>query len=109
MIGVVVLDPPPPAGGDAGGGDDASFSLTVSVAALLVASPWLLLKTARYACPLFATFVLSIVSVSVVAPGTSVHLLFSVDSCHWTFGFGEPDASATNVALTGSVTLSLAG
>src|ERR1700736_6488152 len=71
---------------------------TVSVAALLLATPQELVKTARYCLPLSAATVEK-VYVAFVAPPTFAKVVPpSVDTCHCTVGAGVPPAAAVKVA-----------
>jgi hypothetical protein len=86
---------------------------TVSVAALLVAEPALLVNTARYLLPDCDVLVGEIVSVVDVAPVTFVNVVPpSVDCCHCTVGAEQPagvEPAAVNVASAGAVTVTLVG
>ncbi len=82
---------------------------TVSVAAVVVAEPKLLVKTARYSLPLWPA-VVTMLSVVDVAPATlaKVEPPF-VLTCHCTVGAGVPLAAAVNVAVWPALTASLTG
>ncbi len=83
---------------------------TVSVAALLVASPAVFLYTARSWSPVSDVFALAIVSVPALAPSIGVHdpppLL---ETSHWTLGVGTPEAVELNAAAWPSSTVTLSG
>jgi len=85
----------------------------VSVAALLVALPPLLVNTARYWLPDCEVLVGEIVSVVDVAPETLVNVEpASVDTCHCTVGAEHPagvEPAAVNDALAGAVTVTFVG
>ena len=67
-------------------------AVTVSVAAVLVAEPYELVKTARYSRPFSAVVVFATVNVAVVFPASVVSLVKVtppfVDTCHETVGAG---------------------
>ena len=83
---------------------------TVRVAALVVAVPTLLVKTAWYSSPFWAAVVVLRVRVVLVAP----EMLLKVEppsvlTCHCTVGVGLPLAAAVKVAVWPAVTVWLAG
>ncbi len=79
--------------------------LTVNVAALLVADPAGLVKTARYCLPLSVAWAVKLYVVE-VAPGISDQELPPfVLTCHCALGVGEPLAAALNVAVWPAVTV----
>src|SRR5208337_5672206 len=83
---------------------------TVRVAALVVAVPTLLVKTAWYSLPFWAAVVLVRVRVVLVAPVMSLKVEpLSVLTCHCTVGVGLPLAAAVKVAVWPAVTVWLAG
>jgi hypothetical protein len=89
-------------------------ALTVSVAALLVALPSELVKTARTWSPLFHeppdTLVAPVVSVVLVAPLTLAQEPVPPGlRCHCTVGVGVPEAAAVKTPAVGAVTLVLLG
>jgi hypothetical protein len=87
----------------------AGATFTVSVAAVVVAVPQVLVKTARYRYPSWASATVK-ESVVEVAPGTSLKVAPpSVLTCHWTVGAGLPLAAAVNVAVLASQTAWLEG
>jgi hypothetical protein len=78
----------------------------MSVAALLSTLPAALVKTARYSWPLSEVVAPLITSWSEVALLTLVHTVPpSAEVCHWTVGAGDPDAAASNVAVSPSSTV----
>ena len=84
--------------------------LTVSVAAVLVAVPRLLVKTARYWLPFWVVVTLVRVSAVLVAPEMLANVLPPlVLTCHCTVGLGSPLAAAVNVPVCPAVTAWLAG
>src|SRR5271166_5355094 len=88
----------------------AGGTSTVSVAALLVALPAAFVNTARYSSPFSETVASAIVSLSEVAPSTSVHVLpLFVEISHCTLGVGNPEPAASKTALWPSSTVVLAG
>src|SRR5437660_524409 len=87
----------------------APLLVTVSVAALLVAEPAELVKTARYWKPLNEDDAVND-SVALVAPLMSLKLVPpSLLTCHCTAGAGVPLAAAVNVAVWPAVTVWFAG
>ena len=76
----------------------AGGETTTNVAALVVAVPAELVKTARNWWPLSAAVVEAMAYVVPVAPATVVQVEPLVDSCHWTVGAGVPVAAAVNEA-----------
>src|SRR6516162_5475892 len=74
-------------------------AVTVRVAALVVALPALLVKTASYSLPFMAVVTLVSVSVGLVAPLMAFQVTPpSVLTSHCTVGVGSPLAAAVNVA-----------
>ena len=74
--------------------------LTVKTAALVVAVPAALVKTARNWKPLLAATAPEKFSVVFVAPGMSVKVAPPLElNCHCTVGVGVPLAAAVNVAV----------
>src|SRR5579883_2546006 len=83
---------------------------TVSVAALVVALPRLLVKTASYSLPFIAAVTLESVSVVLVAPLMLEKVLPpSVLTSHCTVGDGLPLAAAVNVAFWPALTVTSLG
>src|SRR6185437_141037 len=81
-------------------------ALTVRVAAVVVALPALLVKTARYSLLFWLVCVLVSVSVVLVAPTILLKLPPpSVLICHCTVGVGVPLADAVKVAVCPAVTV----
>src|SRR5205814_7827104 len=80
---------------------------TGSAAALVVAVPQELVKTARYCLPLSAATVAKL-SVPLVAPGMSVKPE-PLSTCHCTVGAGVPLAAAVKVAVPPAQTVWLVG
>ena len=84
-------------------------AVTVKVAAVVVAEPTLLVKTARYWLP-FCAVVAVKASVVDVAPAMLVKLTPpSALTCHCTVGVGLPLAAAVNVAVEPAAALRLTG
>src|SRR5450432_847050 len=80
-------------------------AVTVSVAAVVVALPTLLVNTARYWLPLSVACAVKL-SVVEVAPAMLVNVAPPfVLSCHCTVGVGLPLAAATNEAIDPALTL----
>src|SRR4051812_17578480 len=104
LAGCVVIDGAVQTGG---------AGLTVSVAALVVVLPALLVNTARYWLPDCETLVGEIVSVVDVSPAMSLNDEAPlVETCHLTLGAGHPagvEPAAVNEAEAGAVTVALAG
>src|SRR4051794_35498178 len=104
LAGCVVIDGAVQTGG---------AGLTVSVAALVVVLPALLVNTARYWLPDCEMLVGEIVSVVEVAPETSLNDVPPlVETCHLTLGAEHPagvEPAAVNEAEAGAVTVTLAG
>jgi hypothetical protein len=85
-------------------------AVTVKVAAVVVAMPDALVKTARYSFPLRAAVVPTMLSVGEAAPAMFVKLTPPfVLACHCTVGAGWPEAAAVNVAAAPAVTVTLMG
>ena len=69
-------------------------AVTVRVAAVVVALPTVLVKTARYSLPVWPTAAVKL-SVVAVAPAMLLNVAPpSVDTCHCTVGAGLPEAAA---------------
>ena len=83
-------------------------AVTVKVAAVVVAEPTLLVKTARYWLP-FCAVVAVKASVVDVAPAMFVNVTPSVLTCHCTVGAGVPLAAAVKVAVEPAAALTLTG
>jgi hypothetical protein len=84
-------------------------TVTVSVAAVVVAEPTEFVNTARYWFP-FCPAVATKLSVVDVAPATLLNdVPPSVLTCHCTVGVGLPLAAATNVTFDPALTLWLVG
>ena len=86
----------------------AGAVLAVRVAALVVADPPVLVKTARYLLPFCEDCAVK-VRVGEVAPLTFVQFTPSVLLCHRTVGEGVPVAAAVKVTEPGAQTVWLAG
>ena len=83
----------------------AGAAVTVSVAALVVEEPWLLVKTARNCQPFCDATVLK-VRVVLVAPAMFAKVAPPLlESCHWTVGVGLPVAAAVKLTLWPAVTV----
>ena len=85
----------------------AGAVVTFSTAAVVVAVPQLLVKTARYCFPLSASVAVK-VSVVEVAPGMSEKGP-PLDTCHCTVGAGLPLEAALKLTLVPSQTVCVAG
>ena len=84
--------------------------VTVRMAAVVVALPALLVKTASYSSPFMAVVTLDSVSVVLVAPLMALQVRPpSVLTCHCTVGVGLPLAAAVNDTLAPAVTVWLVG
>jgi len=96
-------------GGGAGDGDGGAAG-TVRVAAVLVAVPALLVKTASYSLPFMDVVTLFSVRVVLVAPLMLVQVVPpSLLTCHCTVGVGVPLAAAVKEAGPPAVTVWLLG
>src|SRR5580692_7754026 len=85
-------------------------TLTVTVAALVVADPAELVNTARTSHPFSKNVIGPLVRVGDVNPATSNQVdPPSTESCHCTVGLGEPFAAAVNVTVWPYVTVWLSG
>src|SRR5579875_1003976 len=83
---------------------------TVSMTAVVIAEPMLLVKTARYSLPSRENGTLWRVSVVEVAPLRSVQVVaLPLRTCHFTVGVGLPLVVAVKVAVLPAITVWLLG
>ena len=88
----------------------AGPGFTVSVAAVVLLTPVMLVKTARNWLPLCAMVAFERVSVVLVAPPMSANVAPPlVLNCHCTVGAGLPLAAAVKLAFDPAITVWLAG